>query len=250
MKGEGTAESGQPVVILGGFMSSDQVYRGLRGRLAHLSKEPVHLVATRSYQWATVAAPPGWLYLLGKLDQTVRRAVVASATGKVTLVGHSAGGLLARMYLSPEPLLGKAYAGLERVSHLITLGSPHYNQRRWLHGGLMSRWLESHYPGAFYAPGVKYTAVAGRSLRGDPSGSLPERHAYRFYRHLTGDGEEWGDGLVPVSSALLSGADEVVLDGVGHFAGFGAQWYGSEQVVAAWWQAAQANGDASVRTNL
>jgi pimeloyl-ACP methyl ester carboxylesterase len=232
---------GQPVVILGGFMSSYQVYSGLCARLSRLSKGPVHLVATRSYQWVMVAAPPGWVYLLGKLDRAVHEAVKVSATGKVTLVGHSLGGVLARLYLSRQPFLGQAYCGLDRVGHLITLGSPHYNQRRWLHGGMMSRWLESHYPGAFFAPGVKYTAVAGSSLRGDPSGSLRERHAYHFYRQLTGGGEEWGDGVVPVSSALLAGADPIVLDGVGHFAGFGASWYGSEQVLAAWWQAAHAN---------
>jgi pimeloyl-ACP methyl ester carboxylesterase len=231
----------QPVVILGGFMSSYQVYSGLRARLARLSTGPVHLVAVRSHHWVTVAAPPGWVYLLGKLDRTVHEALGASATGKVTLVGHSAGGVLARLYLSRHSFLGQAYCGLDHVSHLITLGSPHYNQRRWLHGGMMSRWLESRYPGAFFAPEVKYTAVAGSSLRGDPCGSLRERHAYRFYRQLTGDGEEWGDGLVPVSSALLAGADPIVLDGVGHFAGFGTSWYGSEQVLAVWWRAAHAN---------
>ena len=87
--------------------------------------------------------------------------------------------------------------------------------------------------------------MAGRSLRGDPSGSVRERHAYGFYRQLTGDGEEWGDGLVPVASALLAGADPVVLDSVGHFTGFGTQWYGSEPVVAAWWRARNASDGAS-----
>ena len=226
-------------------MSPYQVYGGLRDRLARLSEAPVHLVTARSYEWVTVFAPPSWVYLLGKLDRTVRGAASSSSTGKVTLVGHSAGGVLARMYLSPEPFLGRAYAGLERVSHLITLGSPHHNQRRWIHGGLMSRWMDNHYPGAFFAPVVQYTAVAGRSLRGDPSGSVRARHAYRFYRQLTGDGEEWGDGLVPVASALLAGADPIVLDSVGHFTGFGTQWYGSEPVVAAWWRARNASDGAS-----
>ncbi|MGD8463797.1 MAG: hypothetical protein PVI09_08000 [Anaerolineae bacterium] len=228
---------GQPVVILGGFLSSDRFYVGLRDRLIRLSNESVHVVPLRRYDWVAAATPPSWIHLLDKLDQTVRRAVAVSVTGQVTLVGHSAGGVLARLYLSPERFFRRVYGGLERVKLLITLGSPHHNQRRWIHGGMMSRWMDRHYPGAYFAPKVRYATVAGKLVRGDRRGSPRERQVYHFYRQLGGDGNVWGDGLVPLSSQLLDGSQQIVLDGVSHFTGFGGPWYGSAGVVPRWWHA-------------
>ena len=172
----------------------------------------------------------------------MRLAVRQSATGKVTLVGHSAGGVLARIYLSPKPFLGHAYRGLGHIHHLITLGSPHDNQRKSLHGGRMSRWVEKRYPGAYFAPRVKYTSVAGKLLRGNREGSLRERHAHVFYEEIIGSGDVWGDGLVPVASALLHGSQQIVLDGVSHFTGFGGPWYGAAEVIPQWW-----SGDTGYR---
>jgi pimeloyl-ACP methyl ester carboxylesterase len=228
---------GQPVVILGGFLSSDRFYTGLRERLVQLSSESVRVVPLRRYEWVAAATPPSWVYLLDKLDQTVRRAAAVSVTGQVTLVGHSAGGVLARLYLSPESFFGRVYGGLERVKQVITLGSPHHNARRWIHGGMMSRWMDGHVPGAYFAPKVQYATVAGKLVRGDRRGSPRERQVYHFYRQIAGDGNAWGDGLVPLSSQLLDGAQQIVLDGVSHFTGFGGPWYGSPEVIPRWWQA-------------
>ena len=139
------------------------------------------------------------------------------------------------MYLSPDPFLGHAYRGLEYVEHLITLGSPHRNGRRLMYGGLMSNWVDSLYPGAFFVPDVRYTSIAGRAVYGDRDGSLAQRHAYRVYQGIIGEGNVWGDGLIPVAAALLSGAQQITLDGVVHFAGFGGPWYGSPEVVERWW---------------
>jgi pimeloyl-ACP methyl ester carboxylesterase len=169
------------------------------------------------------------------LDWTVRQAAQRSATGKVTLIGHSTGGVLGRLYLSPEPFLGRTYRGLERVDRLITLGSPHYNTGGLARGGCLSRWVEQRYPGAYYAPEVAYVSVAGRLRRGDLGGSRAERWAYQTYRDLCGDGAVWGDGLIPVASALLQGARPVTLEGVSHFPGFGQHWYGDAEIVRQWW---------------
>ena len=227
--------SRQPIVILGGFLSFSMLYVEMAGVLTQISEQPVHVVEIQSLDWIPSIVPLGWAGLLRKLDHTVHQAVGQSATGKVTLVGHSAGGVLGRIYLSPKPFLGHTYCGLEFIDHLITLGSPHYNQRRSLHGGRMSRWVEKRYPGAFFAPRVKYTSVAGKLLRGDRQGALRERHAYIFYEEIIGAGDIWGDGLVPVSSALLRGSQQIILDGVSHFTGFGGPWYGSVEVIPRWW---------------
>ena len=228
--------SADAIVILGGFMSMSSLYGTLRSALAQLTGQPVYVVETRGMDWMPSLLPPGWLYVLRKLDRTVRRAARLTTSGRVTLIGHSAGGVLGRLYLSPEPFLGHVFGGLERVGRLITLGSPHHNERRWLHGGMMARWVEDRVPGSYFAPRVQYCSVAGRLVRGDRHGSLRERHVYSFYDQIGGDGNAWGDGLVPVASALLAGSHQITLEGVGHFAGFGGPWYETEETIADWWQ--------------
>lgn len=235
--------SAEAIVILGGFMSSSALYNTMRVTLVRLTGRPVYVVEARSADWIPSMVPAGWLYLLRKLDNTVRTAAKHSTSGRVTLIGHSAGGVLGRLYLSPEPFLGQRFQGLARVSQLITLGSPHYNRRRWIHGGMMARWVDDRVPGACFAPQVQYCSVAGKLVRGDRQGSLRQRHAHSFYDQIEGRGDAWGDGLVPVASALLAGSQQIVLEGVGHFAGFGNPWYGTAESVAAWWQACQPEGE-------
>lgn len=232
---EASSASDQPVVILGGFLSFGMLYCEMRDALASITGGPVAIVPTHTLDWAPVVVTPGWIPVLRKLDDTVRGLAGESPTGKVILIGHSAGGVLARLYLSPQRFWGHKFSGLDRVDLLITLGSPHHSQRRWLHGGLMARWMEKRYPGAFFAPNVRYTSVAGKLLRGDPHGSLRQRHAYAFYKDSLGQGDVWGDGLVPVASSLLEGATPIVLEDVGHFLGFGGLWYGAPEVIPRWW---------------
>ena len=162
-----------PIVILGGFLSFSLLYVEMRDVLAQITGQPVWIVDTQSLDWLPSIVPPGWVHLLRKLDHTVRQAASRSTTVKITLIGHSAGWVLARLYLSPRPFLGHAFRGLDYIDHLITLGSPHYNQRLSVHGGRMSRWIEKRYPGAFFAPCVEYTAVAGKLVRGDRQELVP-----------------------------------------------------------------------------
>ncbi len=223
----------QPIVILGGFLSFDLLYVGMRDELASITDQPVAIVQTFGHDWLPSVTPAGWTRLLRKLDRTVRSTASHSATGKVTLIGHSMGGVLARLYLSPQPFLGRTYRGLDYVDRLITLGSPHHNRGGLARGGVMSRWVERHYPGAFFVPRVEYVSVAGKAIRGDLAGTGRERWVYRNHQKMCGRGDTWGDGLVPVESALLHGARHVVLDGVSHF-GFGTLWYGSPEVIPLW----------------
>ena len=48
-----------------------------------------------------------------------------AAEGRVALIGHSAGGYMARVFLSERPYAGKAYCGKRLVHSLVTLGTPH-----------------------------------------------------------------------------------------------------------------------------
>jgi hypothetical protein len=206
----------------------------MRDWLEQATGQSVWIVGARIHDWWLSVSAEGWARLLDKLECVVDEAVGSSVTKKVTLIGHSSGGVIARLFLSPRPFLGKSYCGLESVAQLITLGSPHYNERQ----GRMRQWVEKQYPGSFFASeGVCYTSVAGKVIHGRRQGSLRERWAYVFYERLSGDGNVWGDGLVPLSSQLLDGSQQIVLDGVSHFTGFGGPWYGSAGVVPRWWHA-------------
>jgi pimeloyl-ACP methyl ester carboxylesterase len=191
------------------------------------------VVGANPVDWLRAVSGSGWSRILEKLDREVRRAAEAHSA-RVVLVGHSAGGVIGRLYLSPQPFRGRSFAGLERVAHLVTLGSPNTNQVI----GRMRRWVDAQYPGAFFAPAVRYTCVAGRLREGRRHGTAAERAAYSLYRKLGGEGATWGDGLVPVTVALLPGATTVILEGVGHGPVLSPRWYGSAEIVKAWWSLA------------
>lgn len=94
--------------------------------------------------------------------QTIRDAIThieaEKCVDRVSLVAHSAGGWLARVYL--------AEFGSADVANLITLGSPHQPPPTDVMGvldqtrGLMSQ-VEAMAPGAFHRD-VNYVCVAGR----------------------------------------------------------------------------------------
>jgi pimeloyl-ACP methyl ester carboxylesterase len=230
----GAAPTRLPIVFLGGAFSWPGLYAGMRRALRECAGAPVSVVPANPLDWALAISASGWHRILRKLDQEVRR--VASETGglRVVLIGHSSGGVIGRLYLSPEPFRGTSFSGLERVAHLITLGSPNTNQLV----GPMRRWVDRRYPGAYFAPAVRYTSVAGKRREGRERGTAAERAAYAAYRKLCGTGATWGDGLVPVDVALLPGATPVVLDGVGHGPILSNPWYGSTDIVHLWWVAA------------
>jgi pimeloyl-ACP methyl ester carboxylesterase len=221
----------EPVVVLGGFLSAPRLYRALARTLAEVAGVPARVVPVGPPQWVGAVSERGWSAILRALDRTVRGAASSSPTGRVVLVGHSAGGVVGRLYLSAEPFRGDVFGGLERVSRLVTLGSPH-------RGGAFSpmrRFVDRRYPGAFFAPRVAYVTVAGAALRGDPRGSLTERLVARAYARLGSARDEWGDGLVPVPCALLDGAAHVVLPGVSHAPPWRGPWYGASPAAREWW---------------
>ena len=212
------------------------VYKGLSHTLSVLSGQKVWVVDTRVFDWLTSISKIGWFLVLNKLDITVRKALTNSKVSKLTLIGHSQGGVLARLYLRPdEPFMGKRFSGVDQIDHLITLGSPHLNQGGIQRGGNMSRWINRQVPGSAFSPRVRYTTVAGKYIRGNSSGARMERFSYRIYKEICAEGESWGDGIVPVSSALLPGSQHIILNGVSHYSLLGEPWYGSQEVLPLWW---------------
>jgi hypothetical protein len=221
----------QPIVILGGFLAKSYFYRDLKNALSSLSGNPVYICNLGFVEWYRAINAKGWLKIMHKLHSLVENTVSESKTGKITLIGHSSGGVIARLYLAPDEFLGCVFNGKRYVSHLITLGSPHYN----LHGTPMRKFVQEKYPDSYFHPEVKYFSVAGTGVLGNKNGNVMERISYHSYRYLCGRGDISGDGLVPIDSALLRGSTHITLEGVGHPFLAARNWYGKTENVSIWW---------------
>lgn len=188
--------------------------------------------------------------------------------GKIHFVAHSIGGWVARAFLG-EVVSARGDIGL--VASLVTLGTPHseppegtlfaaVDQTR----GLL-RNINSRFPGAFHAKeGVRYISVASAAVPGRFPISLFEKSkqaenkgwldctlAWASYLALCADGNAAGDGITPVSCALLEGEGVEHLelkevDGPSCFHAnylpspgpsiplVGTEWYGSGEFLNQW----------------
>ncbi len=206
-------------------------YRGLARILAEVSGSEVRVAPITPFDWA-LGRLRGYGQLVFEVASTVDSALLESDSDKVVLVSYSSGGILARAYVGGDPPYGgRRYSGHRRVSHLITLGTPHNVPNE----GTLAPIAEVNelFPGTLH-PDIRYLCVAGDAVDGASSGRVRRR-----YERFADDGLVGGDGKIPVQSALLPGAKSLVLDGVYHgrlFGGAGGRWYGSDrETVERWW---------------
>lgn len=217
-------------MFVGGYLSNPASYL----RLVRELEEPpyrlhVEQAAISFLTWA-VLRDRDFRPVADAIAAAVERAQRACGGAPVTVIGHSAGGFAARIYLGDQPYHGVRYDGHRRVGRLITLGSPHLSREYFTRR--VTSWVNGHYPGAYYST-VQYVTVAGRAIRGDLRGSWREKAVYVQYRTQTGNGVEWGDGVVPVAVAHLDGATQLTLDGVQHVQGR-PNGYDDPQVLSRW----------------
>ena len=204
-------------------------YRGFARILREISGSAVYVAPITPLDWL-LGRIRGYGQLVFEVASTVDRALLESDSDKAVLVGHSAGGLACRVYVGGDPPYGgRRYSGHRRVSHLITLGAPHVVAHRKSLAPIAQ--VNELFPGALHEPaGLKYLSVAGGAADGKASSRVRKR-----YERLVEDGRLVGDGVVPVESALLPGAETLVLDDLYHSQYFG-RWYGSDrEAVERWW---------------
>ena len=212
-------------------MGSALSTRRLARLLSDVSGSEVYVTPVTPFDWA-LGRLRGYGQLVFEVASTVDRALLESDSEKAVLVGFSSGGILARVYVGGDPPYGgRRYSGHRRVSHLITLGTPHNVPNK----GRLAPIAEVNelFPGALHA-GIRYLSVAGAAADGASSERVRRR-----YERFTGDGRVRGDGLVPLPSALLPGAEHLVLDDLYHnrlWGGIGGHWYGSDrETIERWW---------------
>lgn len=236
------------VLVAGGLLTTPGWYRPLAGAL--LERGAADVIVARVY-------PPDWILAtvrgLGPITTRVGRSLLeagersasdaASRGAPVLYVGHSGGGIVGRLLTSPVPFEGRRLNASGRIGTLVTLGTPHLvgDEARW--GSRIAeagaRFANRHVPGPFFAPTTAYLTVASRYIVGhEDAEDGRARFVRRLYEEVHPAPDQpfvAGDGLVPVASALLPGAEHLVLDDAVHGPGVRDPWYGQGAQLDAWW---------------
>jgi pimeloyl-ACP methyl ester carboxylesterase len=227
-----------PILIIGGFGSSWQQYTPLQKLLLTVSGRPVFIAPIALFDWVSVAASDDYSRLLTILDRAITTTLQETKRDQLVLLAHSAGGVLARMYLGDQPY-GRhklVFNGFQQVATLVTLGTPHNATRTGRQGGLNQiAFVQRVYPGAYWRF-MRYVTIMSKGIFGVKGGTPPERGAWESYRMLTGEGGQWGDGVVPLDCGLLDGARHVILEELRHDPRPDRPWYGQDETtVYSWW---------------
>jgi pimeloyl-ACP methyl ester carboxylesterase len=231
------------IVVVGGYNSVWPVYLPMARYLEDLARLPAVGVPLMPWDWWTMERAANPTNILQKLVDTVNWARRRFQAQRFILIGHSAGGLIARLYLSTSPVYGRLYDGLECVTQLITLGTPHCSHNETQNGWFLITETNQLAPVSVRSPYTSYLAVASRYVEGRLEGTWSERRAYRSYRFFTGQGDVSGDGVVPLECADLPGVPSLVLDGVAHSRKSGSPWYGgSKAIIRRWWPSGDPRG--------
>lgn len=224
-----------PTVIIPGYLAGAAPYRSMEQELTQRGSWTKVVPLTQA-SWLPTVGGRSIQPILKAIAQTVDEARETTGSDRVNLVGHSAGGWIARIYLGDSPyVVHKAdqtrqnvWSGYERVETLLTLGTPHVSQERWTRRNL--DFVNQTYPGAHHAS-VNYICIAGKAVFGQRWRTW---FTYNSYRLTAGEGACWGDGITPISAAHLPDANNIILDEVHHSPKPGTAWYGSPHVIEQW----------------
>ncbi|GAV65308.1 PGAP1 domain-containing protein [Cephalotus follicularis] len=276
----------RPAVILPGLGNNSGDYKKLELTLNEYGVPTVVAKVSRidwlrnaaglvdpNYWRGTLRPRPVLDWYLKRVGDAVEEAKeLAPGSRNLSVIGHSAGGWLGRVYMKEF--------GQSDISLLLTLGTPHLPPPKGLPGvidqtrGLLY-YVEEHCSKAVYIPELRYVCIAGRYVQGARFfGNVPNlevdslvtfengqpiseaaivssktnstpvttplraRFVGQGYKQVCGQADVWGDGVVPEVSAHLEGALNISLDGVYHSPvgsdDISRPWYGSPAVVQQW----------------
>lgn len=224
-----------PTVIIPGYLAGAAPYRPLEAELQQRGIWAKTVPLTQA-SWLPTFGGRSVQPILAAIAETVHAATKATGCNQVNLVGHSAGGWIARIYLGDQPYAvhpidrdrPNCWSGHRHVKTLLTLGTPHFSQERWTRRNL--DFVNQTYPGAYY-PDINYICIAGKAVFGQRWRTW---FTYNSYQITAGKGACWGDGITPITAAHLSGAKNLVLPEVYHSPKPGIAWYGTSTVVDQW----------------
>jgi triacylglycerol esterase/lipase EstA (alpha/beta hydrolase family) len=230
-----------PVIILPGYFAPASEYYALAQQL-QAEGVTATIVPLTTWDWVPTLGGRSIQPILEKIDQTVQAVRARTDQSPVNLVGHSAGGWIARIYLGAvsydvhgmQPDKTYAWKAHEWVDRLITLGTPHRSQERWTRKNL--DFVNQTYPDAYHSD-VRYICIAGKSVYGQKGwgqATWSRWLAYSSYELTCGEGSTWGDGITPIAAAHLQGAENITLENVRHAPKSPDRWYGSPEVLSAW----------------
>ncbi|MEO0947953.1 MAG: alpha/beta hydrolase [Cyanobacteria bacterium J06641_5] len=223
-----------PTILIPGFLAGAREYRTLEAALI-TAGIPTATVPLTKTSWLPTIGGRSVTPIVQQIHHTVCQMQRRHNVERVNLIGHSAGGWIARIYLGDRPYdihgdrQPTIWHGWKHTASLVTLGTPHSSQERWTRRNL--DFVENTYPGSFHRS-VRYICVAGKAIYGRRRwGSW---FAYNSYQLTCGRGDCWGDGITPIVSAHLDGATNLTLEGVLHAPTSDGPWYGSKEHLNAW----------------
>ena len=168
------------VLVIGGFLSSPPVYGPFHERLLARGARHVEVAQIWTPDWI-LSVRRGGGAIATRAARALLKAVEVADGVPLLVVGHSTGGVAARILTATEPYEGRRFAGARRVGALVSLGSPHINAMehdttRWKGSGHRHLRQRPRAWGVLGAEGrlpVRRVALAGRPRRGHRTGRRP-----------------------------------------------------------------------------
>ncbi|KAH9771101.1 alpha/beta-Hydrolases superfamily protein [Citrus sinensis] len=233
----------RPAVILPGLGNNSGDYQRLQLTLKDYGVPTVVAEVSRfdwlrnaaglvdpNYWRATLRPRPVLDWYFSRMNDAIQKAKEFTPGGKLSLIGHSAGGWLARVYMEEF--------GSSDISLLLTLGTPHLYIQGARFFGNSNVDVDSTVAIDTDQPISEVATVDNKTISTATSTTFRARIVGQGYKQVCGQADVWGDGVVPEVSAHLEGALNISLDGVYH-SPVGSDdalrpWYGSPAVVEKW----------------
>jgi hypothetical protein len=231
---------GPSVLIVGGFATIPPNYWPFRRRLLARGAARVDIAPLWTPDWV-LGALLGLGSVMVRTGRAIGRTWRDGGQTPIIVIGHSGGGVAARLALADKPFNGRIADVAEAVGCLVTLGTPHGLgglTNRYRHAGHAAlEFLDDATPGAYFAPRTSYLSVGGRTPGAEFPGVVGVLANELFSVAVGRETQNLGDGVVPYSAVHLDGATQLTYDDVRHGM-VGAPWYGDDVMLDRWWPAA------------